>query len=140
MRHLTMWMMGLALMVAPAAAQTSVPKELAALQGTWVILTANGQSAEGGPEITLTITGDKYNQGVNGEIVERGTIKVDASKKPMTIDLNIAEGDDAGKLQLGVIEVNGASMSGNFGAPGSTARPAGLTSADGAFVFTAKKK
>ena len=139
MRRLTMWMAAVTLAIAPVAAQTDVPKELAPLQGTWVIVTANGESAAGGPEITLTITGDKYNQGVNGEIVERGTIKVDATKKPMTIDLNIAEGNDAGKLQLGVIEVNGTTMTGNLGAPGAKERPASLT-ADSAFAFTARKK
>ncbi|HET9371564.1 MAG TPA: TIGR03067 domain-containing protein [Vicinamibacterales bacterium] len=139
MRQLTTWMMAVALLIAPIAAQTSVPKELAALQGTWVIVTANGESVEGGAEITLTFSGDKYNQGINGEIVERGTIKVDASKKPMTIDLNIAEGNDAGKLQLGVIEVSGTTMTGNLGAPGAKDRPATLTAA-GAFAFTARKK
>jgi uncharacterized protein (TIGR03067 family) len=139
MRQLTMWMMGVALMLAPAAAQTSVPKELAAFQGTWVIVTVNGQPAEGGPEVTLTIAGDKYNQGINGEIVERGTIKVDATKKPMTIDLDIAEGNDAGKLQLGVIEVSGTTMTGNLGTPGAKERPASLTAAD-TFAFTARKK
>jgi hypothetical protein len=38
---------------------------------------------------------------------ERGTIKLDASKKPAWIDLTITEGADAGKLQVGVIEVTG---------------------------------
>ena len=42
----------------------------------------------------------------------------------MTIDLNIAEGNDAGKLQLGVIEVSGTTMTGNLGTPGAQDRPA----------------
>jgi uncharacterized protein (TIGR03067 family) len=68
---------------------------------------------------------------------ERGTFKVDATKKPMTIDLAITEGNDAGKTQLGVFEVTGDSMRCSFNPPGSTERPASLT--EGALVVAAKK-
>src|SRR5262249_4310169 len=88
------------------AAQTPAPalsKEMKALQGTWVITVANGQNVEGqAPEVRMEITGNNYAQIVNGQVVERGTMKIDGSKTPMTIDMQISEGQDANKAQVGV--------------------------------------
>ena len=113
-------------------------KATAALQGTWVLTSINGQPV--GDELTLTITGDKYHQTLSGTVNERGTLKVDASKKPMTIDLAIAEGSDAGKTQLGIIEVTGDTIRGNLDTPGAGQRPADFTIKDGAIMFEGKKK
>jgi hypothetical protein len=55
----------------------------------------------------------------------------------MTIDLSIAEGNDAGKTQLGILEVTGDTMRAAFNPPGSTERPASVTA--GALVIVAKK-
>jgi uncharacterized protein (TIGR03067 family) len=113
---------------------------LASLQGKWVINSLNGQSApEGGMEISLTFTGDKYAQTMNGEVNERGTIKLDASKKPMTIDLIITEGSDAGKTQLGVIQVTGDKLTANLDMPGAGQRPADLAPREGSLLFVATK-
>ena len=113
-------------------------KAAAALQGTWVLTSINGQPLS--DELTLTIAGDKYHQTVGGTVNERGTIKVDASKKPMTIDLAITEGSDAGKTQLGIIEVTGDTIRGNLDTPGAGQRPADFTIKDGALMFVGKKK
>ena len=113
----------------------------AALQGTWVITTFNGQAApEGAPEMSLTFTGDKYHQTLGGEVNERGTIKVDASKKPMMIDLIITEGQDAGKTQLGVFEVTGDEIRANLNTPGTELRPTDFTIKEGFIMFVGKKK
>jgi uncharacterized protein (TIGR03067 family) len=113
----------------------------AALQGTWVITSINGEAApEGSPEMTLTFTGDKYHQTLGGVVNERGTIRIDASKKPMMIDLMIAEGPDAGKTQLGVIEVTGDTVRANLDTPGAQQRPADFTIKDGSIMFVGKKK
>src|SRR5262245_43672085 len=79
---------------------------MAALQGNWTMATADGQDMTG-QDVTVTITDNTYVQTVAGQVVERGTFKVDESKKPAALDLNIIEGDDAGKTQLGVIAVDG---------------------------------
>jgi|RhiMetdeSRZDD1v2_1073273.scaffolds.fasta_scaffold00350_15 uncharacterized protein (TIGR03067 family) len=113
---------------------------LASLQGKWVINSLNGQTAaEGGMEISLTFTGDKYAQTMNGEVNERGTIKLDASKKPMTIDLIITEGGDAGKTQLGVIEITGDKLTANLDIPGAGQRPSDLSPREGSLLFVATK-
>src|SRR5262245_1534265 len=70
------------------AQQSKEPTGAAALQGTWQVTSINGESApDGTPPLTLTFTGDKYQQALGGEVNERGTMKIDGSKKPMTIDL-----------------------------------------------------
>jgi uncharacterized protein (TIGR03067 family) len=117
------------------------PPAVAALQGTWVITSINGKApAEGASEMTLTFTDDKYHQTFAGQVNERGTIKIDASKKPTTIDLIIAEGDDAGKTQLGIIEVKGDTVRANLDRPGAGQRPPDFTIKEGFLMFEGKKK
>jgi uncharacterized protein (TIGR03067 family) len=130
---------------AAAPAQTPAPdamsKELAAMQGTWLLTSVNDQSpADQGVEMALTFTGEKYQQLINGTVGESGTFKIDPSKKPMTFDLNIQVGDDAGSIQLGIVEVTGDDMKGMFAAPGDNTRPADFMSAGAAITFTAKKE
>jgi uncharacterized protein (TIGR03067 family) len=112
-------------------------KGAAALQGTWEVSTINGQTASPGNELKLTFEGSKYHQTYGGTVNERGTFKVDATKKPMTIDLSISEGNDAGKTQLGTFDVTGDTMRVSFNPPGSAERPASVTT--GALVVVAKK-
>jgi uncharacterized protein (TIGR03067 family) len=114
-----------------------VAKGAAVLQGTWAVSSINGQTATEGNELKLTFDGSKYHQTFGGTVNERGTFKVDATKKPMTIDLSITEGNDAGKTQLGLVEVTGDTMRVTFNAPGSTQRPTSLK--EGTLVVAAKK-
>lgn len=125
-----------------AAAQGAKPTGvLAAVQGTWQMTTVNGQDTAGsGQEIVITITDNKYVQTVNGQVVEKGSFKIDEAKKPMTLDITIAEGDNAGQTQLGVFEVTGKTMNGKLGNPGGTARPTDFAVAEGFFVFKMVKK
>lgn len=112
-----------------------------AVQGTWIVSSINGESAPmGAQEMTLTFTGDKYEQSLGGNVNERGSIKVDASKKPMTIDLAIGEGSDAGKTQLGIFEVAGDTMKLHLDTPGAGQRPTDFTAKEGSFMVVAKKK
>jgi uncharacterized protein (TIGR03067 family) len=89
----------------PAKPEPAKSKTLTAVQGTWVFTSVNGQDAAGQPEIVITITDDKYVQTIDGNTVEKGTLKFDDTKKPLHMDLVIIEGQDAGKTQLGVIEL-----------------------------------
>jgi uncharacterized protein (TIGR03067 family) len=128
---------------APAAAITgSQAKVLAALQGAWTMTSANGQdaAAAGAPAVVVTITDNKYVQTVDGNVVERGTFKFDETKKPMTMDITITEGENAGKVQLGVFEVTAKTMTGKMGEPGTPSRPTNFTAEDGFFAFVFTKK
>jgi len=130
-----------ALLVAGAAArQDSVPRELAALQGTWNIVSVNGQSvADQGVALSVTFTGSKYAQSLNGQVVESGTVKLDATQKPIAADFTILEGDDAGKLQLGIVEIADDTVTFALAMPGTTERPTAFTSSSAAGVFVLKK-
>ena len=117
------------------------PAAAAALQGTWAIASINGQPVpDGASAMTLTFTGDKYHQTVGGQINERGTTKLDATKKPMTIDLIITEGSDAGKTQLGIIEVTADELRVNFAFAGVPQRPTDFTVKEGSLVVLGKKQ
>jgi uncharacterized protein (TIGR03067 family) len=128
---------------ADVAAQTpkapTPAQALASVQGIWLIKSFNGQPA-GEKEVTLTITGEKYAQTVDGSVNERGTIKLDSAKTPMPIDLTIQEGDDAGKLQVGVVAVEGDTMTLKLNAPGSATRPTNLSVEEGFFVVVCARK
>lgn len=133
----------LVIAAAPAFAQTkppAVPRALVPFQGTWVLTLPNGQPLAQEGELAIVVTGDKYAQSIAGVVNERGTIKLDATKKPMWIDLLIAEGTDAGKTQVGLVEIKGDAMTGVLKVPGDTVRPTDLSPQEGAIAFLAKKK
>ena len=140
MTYLSTLIVGIALAASTAAQDPKAAKGTAALQGTWVIASINGQAApEGAPPMTLTFAGDKYTQEVGGQVDERGTFKVNASAKPMTIDLSIVEGADAGKTQLGIFEVSGDTLRAHLDTPGTQQRPTDLTARAGSILFVAKR-
>ena len=120
---------------APAAA---LPKEVAALQGVWTVTLFNDQDPGGA--LGLQFDGMKYAVIFNGGVDESGTFKLDTTKTPWTFDLNIAEGSDAGKVQLGILEMKGDAIHGLLGTPGVATRPANFDSADGVIAFVAVKK
>lgn len=121
----------------PAA---GLSKLMTDMQGAWVFTTTNGNDMTGQPEVVITITDNKYVQTINGDVVERGTFKIDETKKPMQVDLMISEGQDAGKTQIGVFELSGGIVKVKVANAGETTRPTDFAPADDAFTFTAAKK
>lgn len=141
MSHFICMIASLLLTATMAGEQAKPSPGKAALQGTWAITSINGKAApEGPPELTLTFTADTYHQTFRGQINERGTVKIDATKKPMTIDLIITEGSDAGKTQLGIIEVTGDTLRASFGTPGAPQRPTDFNVKEGSLVVLGKKQ
>jgi uncharacterized protein (TIGR03067 family) len=133
-----------ALLLLFQAAQTTPPaadaakKALDQIQGQWQAVSLNGQSLPNGMEMTLSFSGDKYENWANGALDERGTVKIHASTKPVSIDFAIIEGDDAGKTQLGLVEVNGDSLILSFATPGNPVRP--KTPSDAELYAVLRKK
>jgi uncharacterized protein (TIGR03067 family) len=120
----------------PAAAP-ALSKEAAALLGRWVVTLLNDQDPQGALE--LQFEGNKYAVAGAGAD-ENGTFKLDATKTPWTFDLTIVEGTDAGKVQLGILEMKGDAIHGLLAIAGGPTRPANFDSADGAIAFVAVKK
>ena len=112
-------------------AQEDTRKELEKLQGKWAIATFNGQEVPSEAQLFLVFNSDKYEQWNNGSVDERGTIKVDPKTKPMSIDLLITEGNDAGKTQPGVYELtDSTTLWLGLTAPGNTTRPSAIANAE----------
>jgi uncharacterized protein (TIGR03067 family) len=123
---------------APAdAKKTALDKAFAPLQGAWIVNDINGQTPE---SMSLVFKGDQYEHVVNGEVVERGAIKLDAAKKPIAIDLVIQEGTDAGKLQPGIVEVTGDTMKLKLAAPADTTRPKTFDTEEGFMLVSLTKQ
>jgi uncharacterized protein (TIGR03067 family) len=123
-----------------AARQEALSKELTALQGAWNIVSVNGQTvSEQGVALSLAFSGNRYTQTLNGQVVESGTVKLDASKKPITVEFSILEGDDAGKLQLGILEIGEETLRFAMNVAGATDRPATFEAGGSAGIFVMKK-
>ncbi len=121
--------------------QTAKPTSVESLQGIWVLTSINGQTAPAGaPELSLTFAGDKYHQTIGGEVNERGTFKLDPTKTPVAIDLVITEGSDAGKTQLGIVEVTDGTIRCSLDTPGAAQRPTDFTVKEGLITFVGTKK
>jgi uncharacterized protein (TIGR03067 family) len=140
MMRLTSLAATLLLTLTAVVAQTppKVPPALVPLQGTWIVSTINGQALGG--EMALVIQGDRYHQIIDGSVDERGGVTIDPKAKPMTIDLAIEEGLDAGKKQMGIVEVTGDTMKLTLNLPGGTSRPSSFGAEVGFLMVDATRK
>ena len=119
-------------------AQSGAAKPASKYDGRWLVSTVNGNavSGMGGGEMILVFTGGKYEQILDSVVSEEGTLTFDLTKTPNHVDLGILTGPDGGKLQRGLVEVTGDTMSLALSAPDADpARPASLT--EGTLVVTA---
>ena len=129
-------------------ADDKAEKDQEALQGTWQPETINqaGQAApaEALKEFTFVIKNNTYTLSVGGNELENGTFKLDSSKKPKTIDLEIQSGNDKGKKQPGIYELEVDTFKVCLAFPGESDRPKELVpKADTktvSFVFKRQKK
>ena len=125
------------------ATPSTVPQERVTLDGTWLVtsLSLNGQVFGGdGSELLITIVGDSYEQAVDGNVNERGTIKVDLSKKPIAIDFVITEGFAQTTTQLGIAEMSGRTLKLHLNQPGANGRPVDFNPlADHMLIIATKK-
>ena len=121
-------------------AQATVPKELEQLQGRWQIIAIDGKDVGVDVQAGFTVKGDQYSQGVSGKLVERGSLKVDSTQKPNTIDFIIAAGNSQGKTQLGIIQITGDTVMIKVNQPGATVRPKDFTPSEGFEVVTARRR
>ncbi|HJZ70157.1 MAG TPA: TIGR03067 domain-containing protein [Vicinamibacterales bacterium] len=128
-----------------AAQDTPAPARptgiMAQLQGVWTMTSSNGQEVPAsGQEVVTTVTNNRYEQSVNGQVSERGTFKIDESKKPMAVDVSATEGPNAGMTQLGIFQLNGKTLTVKVAEPGTTVRPTDLAPSEGCVTFVMVKK
>jgi uncharacterized protein (TIGR03067 family) len=90
--------------------------------------------------LTVNIKADgKYSVTVMGKEVEAGTYKVDTTKKPAHLDLTVTEGKDKGQTQLGLLKLEGETMTVAFTKGGSKERPKSFESTEGVEVTILKR-
>ena len=106
------------LLVAADAPDDAAKKERDKMQGEWVMASGerDGQKIpdEQAKTIRRTTKGDQFTITVDGQVVAKGTFKVDPTKKPKTIDF-LREGDE--KI-LGIYELDGDTYKACYSAPG----------------------
>jgi uncharacterized protein (TIGR03067 family) len=76
----------------------------------------------------MVIKDGKYTLSANEKELETGSIKLDPSKKPKTIEFDISGGKDKGKTQLGIYELQDDTFKFCMARPGEKERPTELAS------------
>jgi uncharacterized protein (TIGR03067 family) len=125
------------------ARDEAVKKEMKAIAGTWEATKVKppGQDELSPPPGTLLLVigaDGKYSEKIQGNEAENGTLTVDPSKTPKTIDLMILEGKDKGKKQFGLYELKGDMLTIAFAEPGKD-RPADLAGKGADAIVTFKR-
>jgi uncharacterized protein (TIGR03067 family) len=91
----------------------SADKDGDAMQGTWVPSAAE-LAGEKFPDeirqtIKLVVKGDKYTVTI-GKMTDQGTVKLNPSAKPKTLDITGTEGPNKGKTMLAIYELDGDTL------------------------------
>jgi len=118
------------------AKEDQAKKDREQMQGTWK--TVGGES--GGQELPeddlkqlnmkITFKGDRYTFEMTGN-QEEGKVKLQADKKPKTIDFVIESGVDKGKTQLGIYEMEDGKFKLCVAKAGETERPTEFKTKEG---------
>ena len=108
-----------------------VKKEQEKFQGEWKLV--------GQEEVSLKFKGDVYEFTFGGQ-EEKGKMKFNPKTKPAQVDVDITDGNDAGKKQVGIYEWDGDKVKFCFAQAGETKRPEKFDSSDSNLVsFTFEK-
>lgn len=115
-----------ALTIPLARAENPAPsvadKDLAALQGEWLMVSGIADGVPIPDEMLPTskrvCKGDEVTATVGGNLVMRAKIKLDPTAKPKTIDYDVLEGPTKGQKHLGIYEVDGDTFKSCFAAAG----------------------
>src|SRR5205814_6984524 len=125
---------GVSILSALAEESEAVKKDLARLQGEWLMVSG---SADGYPmpeemlgRSKRVCKGDELTVIVGGRPFMKAKITIDPTKKPKAIDYLMTEGFTKGKTQLGIYEDDGGTLKSCFAGPGDE-RPTEFISKQG---------
>ncbi len=111
--------------------EDAAKKEQEKFQGEWKLV--------GQEEVSLKFKGNVYEFTFGGQ-EEKGKMKFNPSTKPSQVDVDITDGNDAGKKQVGIYEWDGDKVKFCFAQAGETKRPEKFDSSDSNLVsFTFEK-
>ena len=129
---------------AAGAQDDTSKKEMKKLEGTWatVSIEAAGQKVTDEDKIKtrkLTTKGDKYTMKVGDETVQ-GTVEINPSKNPKTIDIKPDTGSNKGKTLLGIYELDGDNLKICLALPGKDRPTVFATAAENAQQLVVYKR
>jgi uncharacterized protein (TIGR03067 family) len=133
------------LMLGAEPTQEKAKKDLEKLKGTWSITRCEAAGAALPEEVvkggSFAITGDKYEFKMADQS-EDGIIKLDPSKDPHEIELDIKSGNDKDKIQVGIYKLEGDTLMMCFAQAGEKQRPKEFTTKAGTneILFVVKKE
>jgi uncharacterized protein (TIGR03067 family) len=117
--------------------------DLKKLQGTWKFLShemdGNPTPPEQVAKLKITFTGDKFEVREGDRVVQAGTHKLDASKKPAQVDATVTDGEGKGSKMLGIYEFKGDTIKVCFDPMGKE-RPTSFTSKGGLFTAVCQRE
>jgi uncharacterized protein (TIGR03067 family) len=110
-------------------------KDKEQLQGTWTAVSGEQEGKEDAKakEHAIVFEGDKFSVKRGDKVEVQGTFKIDASKSPKTMDMNITEGpeDIKGKTAQAIYVLSGDELTWCVSEPGSGKRPEKLATKEG---------
>lgn len=102
--------LSLSLPVDDAKQDDKVKQEIAKLQGTWTIATLEVEGNKLPEQLLkgakIEVKGDSFVSTMPGAVY-KGTIKIDATASPRTLDLIFTDGPEKGNTSLAIYEVDG---------------------------------
>ena len=120
--------------VCAAAAEDTVKKEMAQLEGEWSMQSGEADGASMPKE--MVSTGKRVAKDgvttitIGGQVYMKAKFSIDPTKKPKAIDYTMTEGPTKGKTHLGIYELDGDTLKFCFAAPGKE-RPTEFTAKEG---------
>jgi uncharacterized protein (TIGR03067 family) len=148
MRGKCLWVVVVASLAAGRTLQGGSGKDagedvLMKIQGTWKFVS---QEMDGKPrpkeelaKQTITFAGDKWTVHRDGKVIQAGTHKFDAGKKPAQVDAVVTEGEDKGSTMLGIYELKGDTIKVCFDPKGKE-RPTDFTSKTGRMTAVVERE
>jgi uncharacterized protein (TIGR03067 family) len=113
-RYLMLASVGLLTASAVLAGEDANVKDIEALRGTWKVveLTEKGEkiAAKELEPVEVVILGTKMTINDEGKFREEIALKIDAAKKPKTVDLRYTKGPNADKVEPGIYEIDGDTL------------------------------
>jgi uncharacterized protein (TIGR03067 family) len=132
------------LAAAALADEAADKKDKEKLQGTWTAVSGEKEGKEDpeAKEHALVFQGDKFSVKRGDKIVVQGTFKVNTSKSPKTMDIDITEGPDdvKNKSAQAIYALDGDELTWCVAEPGSGERPAKLATKEGVKHMLVKLK
>jgi len=119
-------------------------KDKEKLQGTWMAVSGEkeGKDDAEAKEHALVFEGDKFSVKRGNDVIVRGTFKINASKSPKTMDMEITEGPDdvKAKTAQAIYELKGDELTWCVAHPGEAERPEKFATKEGVKQMLVKFK